>query len=100
MPEYNHNFPGELKMMLDMLFNEYDNKRVAVCGVSSGPLGGARGAQALILALNGMQLLPIYPAVYFANVQQLFDEHGAIKDPSYEKRVSDLINALKASMEK
>jgi NAD(P)H-dependent FMN reductase len=27
-PEYNHSYPGELKMMLDMLYNEYKHKPV------------------------------------------------------------------------
>jgi len=41
-PEYNHGYPGELKMMLDMLFWAYAKKPVGICGVSSGPWGGAR----------------------------------------------------------
>ena len=48
-PEYNHTYPGELKMFLDMLYKEYARKPVALCGVSNGPWGGTRGVQALRL---------------------------------------------------
>src|SRR3989344_7966247 len=39
-PEYDHGYPGELKMMLDMLYDEYNRKPVAICGVSMGQSGG------------------------------------------------------------
>ncbi|MBN2127398.1 MAG: NAD(P)H-dependent oxidoreductase, partial [Candidatus Diapherotrites archaeon] len=31
-PEYNHFFPGELKMLLDMLYSQYNSKPVALIG--------------------------------------------------------------------
>ena len=95
MPEYNHSFPGELKMMLDMLYEEYENKPVGICGVSSGPVGGARGMQSLRLVCIGLRMRPINAAVYFANVSDLFDKNGAIKDNSYEKKVMGLIDSLR-----
>jgi len=96
MPEYNHSFPGELKMMLDMLYEEYESKPVGICGVSNGPVGGARGMQSLRLTCIGLRMLPINAAVYFANVNELFDENGAIKDNSYEKKVNGLIASLRS----
>lgn len=94
MPEYNHTYPGELKMMLDLLYEEYFGKKVGLCGVSMGPLGGARGVQALKLTTLALGMHPVLETVYFSNVQQLFDEKGKIKDTSYEKRVKGLISAL------
>jgi NAD(P)H-dependent FMN reductase len=41
-PEYNHGYPGELKMMLDMLYDQWAKKPVGFVGVSAGGLGGAR----------------------------------------------------------
>lgn len=41
-PKYNHGYPGELKMLLDMLFAEFAHKPVGICGVSSVHWGGAR----------------------------------------------------------
>ena len=62
-PEYNHGYPGELKMMLDLLYDEYAGKKVGLCGVSMGPLGGARGLQALKLSLVALSFIPIVQAV-------------------------------------
>jgi NAD(P)H-dependent FMN reductase len=94
MPEYNHTYPGELKMMLDMIYEQYARKPVGICAVSGGPLGGARGMQALRLTCIGLGLHPLQEAVYFPMVQDLFDEAGKIKDPSYEKKVKGLIDSL------
>ena len=84
-PEYNHGYPGELKMMLDMLFPEYANKPVGICGVSAGGLGGARAVEQLKLIGIGYKMLPIRESLYFSTVQDLFDEDGKIKDESYSK---------------
>ena len=34
-PEYNHGYPGELKMLLDQELEAYFGKKVVVCGVSA-----------------------------------------------------------------
>ena len=93
-PEYNHGYPGELKMMLDMLYKEYANKKVGFCGVSIGGLGGARVVEQLRLISVGYGMIPIREAMYFSNVQNLFDENGKIKDESYHGKVQNLINEL------
>ncbi|MFC1703000.1 NADPH-dependent FMN reductase, partial [Patescibacteria group bacterium] len=38
-PEYNHGYPGELKLMLDMFFPEWGRIPCGICGVSYGKLG-------------------------------------------------------------
>lgn len=96
MPEYNHGFPGELKMMLDMLYEEYEGKPVGFCGVSAGALGGARGVQLLKLVCSGVGMYPVKEGVYFSNVQQLFDQAGNINDTSYERKMEGLIAGLVA----
>ncbi|MBU0672715.1 MAG: NAD(P)H-dependent oxidoreductase [Candidatus Margulisbacteria bacterium] len=98
-PEYNHGYPGELKMMLDLLYDEYYDKPVGLCGVSLGPLGGARGLQALKLTLVSLSMQIIVETVYFANLRTLFDEQGKIKDASYEKKVSGLLIGLASRLE-
>ena len=94
MPEYNHTYSGELKMFLDMLYEEYFKRPVAICGVSGGPLGGARGVQALRLTCIALGMAPTLEAVYFSNVEKLFDEKGEILDRSYEKKVKGLLDGL------
>lgn len=87
-PEYNHGYPGELKLMLDMLYEEYARKPVGICGVSGGPLGGSRAVEQLRQVTIELSMTPIRRALYFSSVQNLFDEKGNIKDASYSKKIS------------
>lgn len=93
-PEYNHGYPGELKMTLDMLYAEYAKKPVAFCGVSVGSLGGARAVEQLRLVSIEFHMVPIREAVYFSNVMKLFDDNGEIKDLSYKERIKNMLDEL------
>ncbi|MBI2591671.1 MAG: NAD(P)H-dependent oxidoreductase, partial [Candidatus Brennerbacteria bacterium] len=93
-PEYNHSYPGELKMTLDMVFEQYARKPVAICGVSAGGLGGARMVEQLRLVAIEFHMVPIHNAVYFSSVKNLFDENGIIKDQSYMLKVQKLLDEL------
>jgi len=93
-PEYNHGYPGELKMMLDLLYKEYTHKPVGFCGVSAGGLGGSRAVEQLRQVVIQFRMIPICEAVYFSMVQNLFDEAGNIKDESYHSRVQTFMNEL------
>jgi len=93
-PEYNHGYPGELKMMLDLLYEQYFSKPVGLCGVSAGPLGGARMVEKLRLVLIELHMVNIREALYFPVVQNLFDEKGQVKDQSYAKRIKTFLDEL------
>jgi NAD(P)H-dependent FMN reductase len=93
-PEYNHGYPGELKMMLDMAYKEYNKKPVAICGVSNGGMGGVRMTEQLRLVAIELQMVPISKAVYFSNVKTLFDEQGNITDESYYERLKKVFEEL------
>lgn len=93
-PEYNHGYPGELKMMLDMLYQEYFKKPVGICGVSMGGLGGARMVEQLRLVAIELRMVPIREAVYFSNASQLFDEGGNMKDQSYVSKLKTFIDEM------
>ena len=94
-PEYNHAYPGELKMMLDMAYNEYSGKPVGICGVSAGGLGGARVVEQLRLVLAAFGMIQIKESLYFSNVESLFDTKGTIQDASYDERVVKFLKQLK-----
>ncbi len=79
-PEYNHGYPGELKMMLDLLYSQYAQKPVGICGVSAGGLGGARMVEQLRQVCIEFHMVPIREAIYFPAVQDLFDDFGVIRD--------------------
>lgn len=93
-PEYNHGYPGELKMMLDMLYKEYNRKPVGICGVAGGGMGGVRVVEQLRLVAIELQMVPINKAVYFSNASKLFDERGTITDESYNERMKAFFEEL------
>ena len=93
-PEYNHSYPGELKMMLDMLYSEFAGKPLGICGVSAGGLGGSRMVEQLRLVAIELCMVNIREAMYFSAVQDLFDESGNIKDPAYYDRAKVFLGEL------
>ncbi|MBN1613607.1 MAG: NAD(P)H-dependent oxidoreductase [Deltaproteobacteria bacterium] len=93
-PEYNRGYPGELKMMLDMLYKQYARKPAGICGVSSGPFGGARMIQQLKLVCLGLHMVPLEDAIYFPRVEELFDDTGAITSQTHYRQAKRLIDAL------
>ena len=99
-PEYNHGYPGELKMMLDLLYKEYAQKPIGFCGVSAGGLGGARVVEQLRLVSIEFHMIPIREAMYFSSVQDLFEENGKIKDESYSPRITKFLNELVSYIKK
>jgi len=93
-PEYNHGYPGELKIFLDKLRKEYQRKPVSICAVSAGGLGGARMVEQLRLVAIELQMVPIHNAVYFSKVRELFDEKGKIKEKWYTQRITAVFDEL------
>lgn len=92
-PEYNHGYPGELKMMLDMLYEEYNRKPIGICGTGGG-LGGGRMVEQLRLVAIELQMVPIRSAIYFPSVWDAFDAQGNPKDPAYPDRVKTFLDEL------
>lgn len=93
-PEYNHSYPGELKLLLDNFYKEYNRKPIGFCGVTSGILGGSRAVEQLKLISIELQMAPIREALYFSRVQDLFDEQGRIKDQSHYQWVEKFLEEL------
>ncbi|MBU0597677.1 NAD(P)H-dependent oxidoreductase [Patescibacteria group bacterium] len=91
IPEYNHGYPGELKIFFDKIQTQLQGKSIAVCGVSSGGLGGARVVENFLPILVCFQMKIIIPAIYFSNIEKLFDEQGNITDNKYDSRLEKLL---------
>lgn len=79
-PEYNHSFPGSLKRLLDSELKNYIHKPVAFAGVSDGNWGGLRAIESLVNTVREMGLIATFTDVHFPRVQDMFDEHGALKE--------------------
>src|SRR5205814_7410442 len=93
-PEYNHSFPGLLKHALDMCLKEYIHKAVGICGVSAGPMGGARVIESLLPVMRELGLVTIFEDVNFGRVGSLFDEPVDLLDQHFIRRVDTVLNDL------
>ncbi|MCF7820531.1 MAG: NAD(P)H-dependent oxidoreductase [Candidatus Pacebacteria bacterium] len=87
-PEYNHSFPGELKMLLDQELEAYNNKMVLLAGVSGGKFGGARVIESLLPVLNTLGLKNINPSLYFSEVEKLFKKREEQLLSLYENKIN------------
>lgn len=94
IPEYNHGYPGELKILLDSLNEEYHNKPVLLFGVSVGSFGGTRVVDHIKPVLVELGLIPVSVAGYFINIQSAFNDDGSIKDKEQINRISKNFDAL------
>lgn len=91
-PEYNHGYPGELKLMLDQLYDEYLGKPVLVCGVSDGDWGGVRAVENLIPVLVTLGLYPLRKGVYFPHADKL--EYNNIQLTRSIEKLKDYLKML------
>jgi NAD(P)H-dependent FMN reductase len=94
VPEYNHGYPGLLKHVLDTNLKEYIHKAVGICGVSAGGFGGARVIENLLPVMRELGLVTIFWDVNFSSVQNVFDENGTLKEPSFIKRIDKFLQEL------
>jgi NAD(P)H-dependent FMN reductase len=94
VPEYNHGYPGELKLLLDSLWDDYRNMPVGLVGVSKGTFGGARVIDHLKPVLIEMKLTPIREAVYVSKVTEAINEHGEPADSKLTEYVEGMAKVL------
>jgi len=93
-PEYNHAFPAPVKNAIEHVGKELRRKPAAICGVTKGALGGARGVELLKLTLIDLHVVPIRGSVYFADAGRLFDESGRLIAAQVGQRVDEVIAEL------
>lgn len=80
VPEYNHSFPGELKILLDYAYKEYFGKPVALAGVASGGYGGVRAIEHMLAVVTGLKMFTVPKTLATANVGELFEEGNVGKE--------------------
>jgi NAD(P)H-dependent FMN reductase len=79
IPEYNHSFPGTLKILLDSEKDAYKHKPVLLAGVSSGPWGGVRAIQSILPVARELGMIVSSEDLYFPMVHQLVNQ-GTFQD--------------------
>jgi len=93
-PEYNHGYPGELKLLLDSDFAGYVRKPVGLVTVSSGRIGGARLAEQLRLLTIALRMVPVSPALHVVDAERAVSEDGRLASPSLEQVAIDMLDEV------
>lgn len=94
-PEYNGGYPASLKNVVDLLYDEWHRKPIAISTVSDGVFGGSQVITSLQFSLWKMRAWTV-PAMFpVPKVSDTFDENGIPADKAAtEKRATGFINEL------
>ena len=86
VPEYNHGYPGELKLLLDSAYDEYKNKPIGLVGVSKGVFGGTRMIDHIRSILATLKAISIPDYLLMPQTPTLFDDAGNMIDEKHKER--------------
>lgn len=92
-PEYNHGYPGSLKLALDTLLPEYMHKAVGLVG-TGGSFGGARVVENLTPIVRELGLVASSVSLYFPEIKKAFDEEGEPTDEAVPARAAAFLDEL------
>lgn len=93
-PEYNHGYPGELKLLLDSQHDTYARKPVGFVSVSAGLMGGARMIEQLRLVSTALRMVPVSPAVHVSEVGGALDDQGGFSSSSLQAVLDEMLNEV------
>jgi NAD(P)H-dependent FMN reductase len=79
-PEYNGGYPASLKNAIDLLYEEWRHKPIAIVTVSSGPFGGSQALVSLQFTLWKMMAWTIPAMFSVPMVDKAYDENGKALD--------------------
>ena len=94
VPEYNHGYPGEWKMVIDQDGNNYIGKPVITAGVSRGPFMGARVTEHIRPILTRLGFVSIHAPLYFGNVEDFVAADQTMRDEQYKGRIIKSLDTL------
>jgi len=79
-PEYIGSIPAGLKNVIDLLYEEWHHKPIAVSTISSGHFGGSQALVTLQSVLWKMHAWTVPASLQIANVAEAFDKEGVAVD--------------------
>lgn len=99
-PEYNGGYPASLKNVIDLLYDEWRRKPVAIATVSAGSFGGMNVITSLQFTLWKIQAWTV-PALFpVPKIKEAFSEQGDPTDkPAMDKRATRFLDELFWCME-
>jgi NAD(P)H-dependent FMN reductase len=94
-PEYNGGYPASLKNVIDLLYNEWHRKPVAISTVSDGVFGGTQVITSLQFTLWKIRAWTV-PAMFpVPAVDKTFDKNGFAADKeSTDKKADAFVDEL------
>ncbi|MDM8174454.1 NAD(P)H-dependent oxidoreductase [Olivibacter sp. 47] len=94
-PEYNGGYPASLKNVIDLLYDEWRKKPIALATASAGNFGGAQVMTSLVFSLWKIGSI-LVPAMFpVAKVQEAFNEQGEPLDKAQtDKRAHTFVSEL------
>ncbi|MCL2804032.1 MAG: NAD(P)H-dependent oxidoreductase [Micrococcales bacterium] len=95
-PEYNHSFPGTLKLALDTLGPEWRGKPVGLVSYG-GVSGGCRAAMALVPTLNFLGLDVLVPQVILPFAPANVQADGQFSPPEVSQQAAQVLLAALAA---
>lgn len=91
-PEYNGGYPASLKNVIDLLYNEWYHKPIAISTVSIGAFGGSQVITSLQFSLWKIRAWTIPATFPVPKVEESFDEFGKATDKvATDKRAANFI---------
>jgi NAD(P)H-dependent FMN reductase len=94
-PEYNGAYPASLKNVIDLLYDEWQRKPIAITTVSDGNFGGSQVITSLQFTLWKIKAWTVNAMFPVPNVTENFNEAGIPTDkPATDKRAAIFIKEL------
>lgn len=94
VPEYNHGYPGEFKLLLDSLFQEYEGKPAYIATVSAGTFAGVRLHEHLLPVLHTFKFAVAPTALHVGSVSETLTETGQPADDAFAERAQKFMDAV------
>jgi NAD(P)H-dependent FMN reductase len=99
-PEYNGGYPPALKNAVDLLYDEWHRKPVAICTCSDGSFGGSQVITSIQFSLWKIRAWTVPAMLPMPKVQELFSEEGEPTDPTtMHKRAGHFVDELRWCIE-
>ncbi|MEO8068890.1 MAG: NADPH-dependent FMN reductase [Flavobacteriales bacterium] len=94
-PEYNGGYPAALKNAIDVLYDEWHRKPVAIAAASNGGFGGSQVLTSLGFTLWKMRAWLVPAMLRIPEVQKAFDAEGKPADAAaWDKRAKEFTSEL------
>lgn len=93
-PEYNGGYPASLKNVIDLLYDEWFRKPIAIATVSDGIFGGTQVITSLLFTLWKIRAWVVPARFPVPTAETTFDETGRPEKGETDRRATVFLNEL------